>query len=436
MKRNLFFMALSAMALVTSCSNDEVTEISDSNAIKFDVTAGNVTRAIDVFCNNKKPSSFKVWADIASDASSYFAGDDVSKNGTTWESSTKRYWPSDNLFFYASNVSLTKDNNDYKVNDFTVNSNVNSQVDLLYAVNKGTKVDNAYPGVSKSTTPVSLNFRHALSQIVFKAKNVNEHLYVKVDGVALYNVETKATYTLPTDNTFDNIDDHLNTTTTDPASTTRGTWTYPTTPVWGGYQITNLTAVELNGSLSASSGNQYKINDVANLTDLTDNNNTVTNDNNVLLLLPQQTKTEDGKTVAQKDKLVLNSSKTKPAGYTKSTTEGEQGTFAANSNDVSYFLVKCAIANIAGSTFDSTTDKYLWGSASATKWVIIPASFPWEQGKKYIYTFVFGNGNGGYNPDPEDPDPDPVLVPITYTVSVDDFIKGEFNDVKVDTDGK
>lgn len=56
--------------------------------------------------------------------------------------------------------------------------------------------------------------------------------------------------------------------------------------------------------------------------------------------------------------------------------------------------------------------------------------FQWEEGKKYTYTFVFGKGHGGYDPDPEDPDPnpddpyvpDPVLVPITFEVSVDEFI--------------
>ena len=37
---------------------------------------------------------------------------------------------------------------------------------------------------------------------------------------------------------------------------------------------------------------------------------------------------------------------------------------------------------------------------------------------------LFGEG-GGFNPDPdpENPDPEPVLVPITFAVTVDDFVE-------------
>ena len=49
----------------------------------------------------------------------------------------------------------------------------------------------------------------------------------------------------------------------------------------------------------------------------------------------------------------------------------------------------------------------------------------WKQGKRYVYTLIFGEG-GGFNPenpDPENPDPEPVLVPITFDVTVDDFVE-------------
>ena len=69
----------------------------------------------------------------------------------------------------------------------------------------------------------------------------------------------------------------------------------------------------------------------------------------------------------------------------------------------------------------------MWGKENAGTYVAkelaIPADFTWEQGKKYIYTFVFGKGNGGYDPDPDPSDPaTPVLVPITFDITVDDFI--------------
>jgi hypothetical protein len=88
---------------------------------------------------------------------------------------------------------------------------------------------------------------------------------------------------------------------------------------------------------------------------------------------------------------------------------------SADSQTGSYFLVDCKICNVAGDDYASTTDIVLWDGP-----VAIPAAFTWKQGKKYIYTFVFGNGNGGYDPNPDTPKP--VLVPITFNVTVDDFV--------------
>ena len=95
----------------------------------------------------------------------------------------------------------------------------------------------------------------------------------------------------------------------------------------------------------------------------------------------------------------------------------------------SYFLVKCKIRNVADAGTGATErDVYLWGSADEAKNAAVPFAAEWQQGKKYIYTFVFGDGNGGIDPDPDDPDK-PVLVPISYTLTVDDFIPGGEHDV-------
>ena len=98
-------------------------------------------------------------------------------------------------------------------------------------------------------------------------------------------------------------------------------------------------------------------------------------------------------------------------------------------NTGSYLLVDCAIFNVAGDDYAEDGDVCLWGEPQGSGWttkeLAIPVAFDWQQGKKYVYTLVFGEGNGGYNPDPEDPDPedpDPVLVPITFEITVDDFV--------------
>ena len=103
----------------------------------------------------------------------------------------------------------------------------------------------------------------------------------------------------------------------------------------------------------------------------------------------------------------------------------------------SYFLVKAKIWNVAAGDGHRATadDVYLWGSSSETKDIAIPIpAITWKPGKRYVYTFVFTtSGNGGYNPYPSGSDPEPVLTPITLSVTVDDFVKGEDKDVDMTT---
>ena len=105
-----------------------------------------------------------------------------------------------------------------------------------------------------------------------------------------------------------------------------------------------------------------------------------------------------------------------------------------NASNGSYFLVNCAIYNVAGDEFVAG-DTPLWGTTDEHKQAAIPVAINWEQGKKYIYTFIFGEG-GGYDPDdpdPEDPDkPDPVLIPITFEVTVDDFVEVPAQNIDMD----
>jgi len=106
-----------------------------------------------------------------------------------------------------------------------------------------------------------------------------------------------------------------------------------------------------------------------------------------------------------------------------------------NASNGSYFLVNCAIYNVAGDEFDAEDDTPLWGTTDAHKQAAIPVAINWEQGKKYIYTFIFGEG-GGYDPnpdpDPDPDDPDPVLIPITFEVTVDDFVEVPAQDIDMD----
>ena len=91
-------------------------------------------------------------------------------------------------------------------------------------------------------------------------------------------------------------------------------------------------------------------------------------------------------------------------------------------------MIKCKIRNVAGDEV-ADDDVYLWGTASEAKELAIPVSLTWKQGVKYIYTFVFGEGIGGYDPEGEE-----VLVPITFSVTVDDFTSPTSNDIDMGSD--
>lgn len=371
---------------MASCSQDETIGINhDGDEITFNVVTNNATRAAGVYCNQNLPGGFYVSA--ISDGKTYIDKDYVTgENGNWTNTSGTRYWPETPVDFYAhvnGGDAYKWNNGSPKFEGFTVNNTVGSQVDLLYAVKKNQ---------SKTNGTVNLNFRHALSQIVFQAKNTNANLYVEIAGVSVANVGGTNTFTFPSENTETNIEDHdenadgvyedgefgditdgLNWGTW--ATLTQGTEQYDVdfekTPVPGTNTLVALT---------------------------TKNDPKKEYNSNAMLLLPQKT------------------TAWKPETYPRPTAEGNTG---------SYLLVDCAIFNVAGTDYAEGNEVCLWGELQEGKWttkeLAIPVAFDWQQGKKYVYTLVFGEGNGGYNPDPEDPNPEPVLVPITFEITVDDF---------------
>lgn len=398
MKKSYLLGALGLLAMA-SCSQDETIGINhDGDEITFNVVTNSATRASDVFCNQNLPGGFYVSA--ISDGKTYIDGDHVTGSNGNWtNTSGTRYWPETPVDFYAYvnagtsyKWSVNEGKATAKFENFAVNGTVAEQVDLLYAVKIGQE---------KADGKVNLNFRHALSQIVFQAKNTNANLYVEIAGVSVANVGGTNTFTFPSANTETNIVDH--------DENADGVYedgefgsgiSYGTN--WGTWAtLTQGTEkYDVDFTKIAVKGNNT-------LVALTTANETGKEYNsNAMLLLPQTTTAWDPET---------------------NPLPG------AEKNTGSYLLVDCAIFNVAGDDY-ADGDVCLWGEPQGSGWttkeLAIPVAFDWEQGKKYVYTLVFGEGNGGYDPDPEpDPDPedpDPVLVPITFEITVDDFelVKG------------
>lgn len=403
------------MALFSSCSNDELVSESTSHgdAIAFSVTTNNATRAHDYWCNNNLPNNFAVSASL--DGKTYFDGDVFVQDGSSSKYITNdgnvRYWPelSDtkplNVYAYkvkddaaATGVGFATFNwnNGAPTIDMTPATAAADQHDLLYAY---TQVKTK-PGFGE-TAPI--NFRHALSQIVFEAKCENTKIYVEIEEIALMNAATSGTFTLPTGNNVTNANYTLHPATGTVPATGLGSWELNYTRT-GDTPNRSYTA----SCLTADSKLTALAPGTATWTNLTNNTDeTAAQYKQSLLVLPQTTYTGEG---AADNKLEA---------YDHTAALGNTGKCAC-------IAIKCRIRNISGKTSPvDPNDIYLWGSAptegnSGAKDLVVPVDFNWEQGKKYIYRINFSKlGHGGYDPGTGKE----VLVPIQLSVTVDDFAK-------------
>lgn len=375
--RSKFFIGAMATLLLGACSQDEVMSVRQ-DGISYSVTAPNLTRAADSYCNAILPNSFKVWAETSGD-DLYINGDVIAKSGNNWvDQSGTRYWPSEGtLDFYAQvngDAVFAFNSGAPTFNNFTVNSDVEKQVDLMYAVSKG---------LSKTDGTVPLNFRHALSQVCFRAKNSTKNLSVVIKGVSVGHLTNGGTFTFPTTDTDENYEHPEHGDEEDPNAPTLngGTWAlnnaYETQ-----YNVT------LNNAVTVGPNSE-----VVNLTCPGDDH--ANGFAKVLTLMPQKVAAWDP---------------------TKTGT-----TFNG-----AYFLVDLIITNLSGT--GGTTSEVYEGQAA------VPVDINWQQGYRYIYTFVFDEGgNGGWTPDPDDPEP--ILTTINWDVDVDDFIPAYPDGGNVDGDG-
>ena len=411
MKKSLFLVAIAATALA-SCTSDELVQVNNGNEIKFAIAADNDSRAATVFCNANLMPGFQVYAGYQNNGAwSTFIEEDlitVLSDGKCTQSET-RYWPEEGTLDFYGLVNLNGDGYTLEsasnlddqitwgvetpvVNDFTPNTDVTKQTDLLYAV---------ATGKSSSSAPVLMNFRHALSQIEFRAKNDNPALQVFVSAVRIGQTYAKGSYTLPKLSTEDNLVDHTVDKDDDYAAAhenaNRGTWAVNTNEKADYYVPFNEVSVAYGTTQ-----------------DLTISTDGAQTNNNSLLLIPAM---EAGSATTAWD----------PASDNNTAYNG------------TYIAVYCKILNVAGDSYDAATDVAVLHEG----WAVIPASFKWKQGKKYIYTINFTKGgNGGYEETPVDPSkPEvpgtptdtPVLTGIEFQVTVDDFLYGDKYENDMDT---
>ena len=383
MKSKYLVVALSAVALA-ACNNEDVLEVNQGRGISFQVATEASTRATATTTNTI--SEFNVWG-FTNEGETLMNDVKVSKADGKWSYGTTIFWPNaGTVDFYAvspkecgGTVNVT--NSAKTITDFIVNADVSKQVDLLYALKTG----ESKAAHEDGATPVKLNFRHALSQIVFKAKNTNSNLSVDIKGVRVAKVVTGGDFTFPTLATSTQL-------TTDPGNSnteTDASWGRPQEHFIVARYVVDFAAYQEVGATKGCT---------------------------IFSIIASDVPAGDG--------LRHQQQRTFFAGQVYYTISSR------SRNNISCFGDAGSIEFFFAARLPCTTDEY--------REVAIPvANITWKQGKKYVYTFIFGEG-GGYvpptdeddteNPDPDDDEPqpgDPVLVPISFEVTVDDFQDGD-----------
>lgn len=170
MKKSLFVLGVAA-AVLTGCSQSEVTDIAESSAIKFSKAfVGNPTKSATVV-DNDNIQSFYVYAYKNEDA--LLTNENVYLQNGLWAYDNIKIWDNAATYSFAAysnggtakgvgsleNVSYDKSAGTLKISSYTAGGDD----DLLASISTETLAD--------ANTPVAFTFKHVLSMVKFTVKS-------------------------------------------------------------------------------------------------------------------------------------------------------------------------------------------------------------------------------------------------------------------------
>lgn len=182
----VYITALMLGALSTACVGEDAPQPDPAgNTIGFNAIVPKSPRGESTTTATIK--EFIVYAYTG--GSPYMQNVHVNKSGGTWTYSPVAYWPNTPVNFYAFSPDITNSPSTGSPELGSIPGyKSNGDIDLLYAVNMNETSDG---------TPVSLNFRHALTRVTAMLSSSNAAISVKVHYVKLYNIYHQATFNFP-----------------------------------------------------------------------------------------------------------------------------------------------------------------------------------------------------------------------------------------------
>ena len=227
MKKSL--LTLAAIAALTSCSQDDLMNNTDSQASDaigvnvFVPTASRGTAYNSTSDFNKEGNTFDLIAICCKQGNSYrpimkskkddmenvIDGVEFIYNNGGWDyknNSEISFWieaKESTVTFYAvspaKHTNLTKEFNpgDWEKLYYTVPTDCSEQVDLMYATATVEVDENGDPKQNEvdCKNGVNIEFKHALSQILFQAKTESSKISAKIESITVNNVCSKGTFT-------------------------------------------------------------------------------------------------------------------------------------------------------------------------------------------------------------------------------------------------
>ena len=222
MKKLFYSTVCAAAVLLSGCSDTELAHVGSNtqNAIGFHVVGNKMnSRATIIDSENIKSTDFKVYA--FTDQGNAFMGENdtqpgwnginIKHDGTKWDyaqASDLRYWPEATpLNFYAvnpgtfeegsfaegmeNNCMWTITHNEQQIlyvgsDTYNTEKKNPANIDLMYAIAKGKTYAN-------TNGTVKMQFRHILSQVVFKAKTKYDDMEVEINGMKFHNFQLGGT---------------------------------------------------------------------------------------------------------------------------------------------------------------------------------------------------------------------------------------------------
>lgn len=187
MKKSFFLVGV-GLAVLSSCTQNEVVEVADNNAISFDAFVNNSTRA-DITTDNI--NHFMVFGGYDGNFTNVFNNVKVSGSKGSWTYDNTQYWTDGKTYTFQAyapeGAMASASATGVNFTGFTADG----ATDLLVSAVKTVADVNTTAGVEN----VQLEFRHVLSKIKFTFSTTLNNVNIAISDLKVLQVPNTGSYT-------------------------------------------------------------------------------------------------------------------------------------------------------------------------------------------------------------------------------------------------